>query len=165
MTTTYQSVTRRKGGLKSIALINVDQIIDYEYDKSVFSFTNLTLQSGAEFCNICYIESTAYYLETTVIDKGSPRVTHDLLFSLSEADTQTDEFLTSLAEGAISGVAALITDNNSKSFLVGFTPNFLGERALKLSKLYSDSALQLSAKPLSVITLSSEDTVRAIGVS
>lgn len=113
-------------------------------------------------CEINLCEDTASYIESFYRDKGCCRVVHELSFVVYSAENESYEFLTKLLQAKIGGVVAIVTDNASRRYLVGYSYLFGSERALLLSQGISDSASSLSDQPLTAISLSCEDTAKAL---
>ncbi len=162
MLSRYESACNNKGGIKSIKLIDAREFLGCDYDKQSRCFSNIKLSEGAEFCNISYYENSAYYSESTKLDKGHTRVSHSLNFSLCDTDEPTQSLVDKILDGSIRKLIALVTDNNSNTYLVGYSSQFLSERPLKLSLSSNDTAYSLSSRPMNTISLSSEDVSKAL---
>ncbi len=162
MSTLFQSVSRRKGGLRSIKMVDVNQLLECQFDTLSGGLVSFTLNEGSEFCNICYKETSASYKETITNDKGCARVKHELGFDIVADDISSSGFIAKLISGAITGVIAKITDNNSRCYLVGLSADFGAELPLKMQNVSSDTNSEFSSYPLLVVSLTSEDNRRAL---
>ncbi|MFI3331308.1 MAG: hypothetical protein R3Y38_05840 [Rikenellaceae bacterium] len=157
-----ESVNRNKGGVKSIKLIDSAKFISCEFCSDNLSISSYELEEGTEFCNISYYEDSAYFNQTFSLDRGFTKVKHELSFYVCDADESTNDFLQLMMFAKIKSLVALVTCNNSDTYLVGFSKEFLAERPLKFSSLETDTAYSPSSRPMTKVCLLSEDTRGAL---
>ena len=156
-----QKYLRRNGGLKDIALINIDAIENAVLNSSQDAYTEIILAEGTKFARYRFFEDEAEYTEYVTRTNGALVVTHTLTFSLDKMGGATSAITEELARESQNGLAAIVTTVNEDSFLVGYSPEFKKERPLRLVSIKGASGHHLSDPTRETVILRSEDISKA----
>ncbi len=156
-----QKYIRRNGGLKNIALINIDSIENASLNSEQNAYTEITLAEGSGFAKYRFFEDEAEFTETVTRTNGALVVTHTISFALDKMGGATSAIIEELARESQNGLAAIVTTVNDDSFLVGYSPEFKKEYPLRLVSITGESGRQLSDPTRETIILRSEDISKA----
>lgn len=155
-----KSCGKRSGGIRSLDIVSVNDIVSAEYDHSG-NCSGITLKENAEFARYDFREDEAEYTEQIYTDKGVVRVKHTLEFAMERPDGQSAKAVNQLIGECPDGLAAIITTNSNISFLVGYSRKFGAEQPLRLSKSTMDTGRKPADFTAETITLVSEDDSKA----
>ena len=148
------------GGIKHIYLAATTDIISVTCDNN--TVTGIQMNDSAFFVNYDFQEDNASYTENASLSDGSYYVEHTLSFSLNNMNTGSLSATEELAEASYDGLIAIVTTNNNESFIIGYTPQFGLERALRLKSVSSDTGKKLKDTTSRNITLYCCDTSGAL---
>ncbi len=146
----------RSGGMKRLFIANVDDVVVFTKVGNVY--TSVTMEAGKVFFEIEFEEDTAERRENGVRENGSSKYTHQWEFFLAKLTPESREILQDIMDASPCGMILIGEDNNSLSWVTGFSEKFLKKRPMKL--LTDDSLAGKVFTDLngSTATLQSEDT-------
>lgn len=146
----------RSGGMKRLFITNVDDIVTFTKVGDVY--TSVTMEAGKVFFEIEFEEDTAERRENVVRENGSGKVTHQWEWFLAKLTAASREILQDVADASPCGMILIGEDNNSISWVTGYSENFLKKRPMKLLTDDSLSGKVFTDLNGSTVVVQSEDT-------
>ena len=149
---TYKPV----GGVAHAALHAADAVVGAQFT---------TEGCAIEFCDeaieVTLRDDGSRLIETTTSDKGLITVNHhlDLVAERNDAEAWLDERFVERATRT--GVVAIVTLNDSRSVVLGYSRHLGAEQPLRLHSLTLDAGLAPSDSPTATLSLCSTDASTA----
>jgi len=157
-----QKYLRRNGGLKSIALADIDSVESAVTDQGRNAWAGIALKDGKKFAVYDFYEDEAEYRENVYVKNGNITVVHELSFTLDRMGGETSVAVGALCNAARNGLAAIVTTANDDTFLVGYSRKFRNECPLRLSSAKGNTGSKLAGTTGETIVLRGEDTSKAL---
>lgn len=156
-----RTLGRRNGGIRSIALIEAKSLSSATYTSAEGGYTAITPVSGAYFVKYDFREGEAEYREEVSLPNSSAVVTHQIEFQIDKMSCSTSELVEELTSASPLGFVALVTTTNADLYLVGYSPEFAGERPLQVLSAQGASGKTLADTTQEVLVLQSIDVSKA----
>ncbi len=153
---------KRNGGIRSLALVQAEAVVDAEYDVDAGCWAGLTLSPGTEFTEYHFKEDEAAFTETVASNAAGVLVTHTLSFTLERMDTASAHAVRELCSSAPNGLVAVVTSNNDVSVIVGYSRRFGAAYPLRVQRAAAASGRKLADTSAETVVLVSVDTDKAI---
>ncbi|MDD3108915.1 MAG: hypothetical protein PHV49_06900 [Alistipes sp.] len=161
LTSYTRSSGRKNGGIRTIGLIDQSELVSATYSSADQGYSEITLSEACYFAKYEFREDEAEYKESVSVNHDARVVTHELSFILDKMGNDAAQALTDLLNAHNSGIIALITTTNGDSFLVGYSPEFLKERPLRIDTVNGTTGKQLGDNTREIVTLKSQDVTKA----
>lgn len=166
MRTTLNGYTKQcekiVGGIKSVALVNVQDVEQVKYDYVKNTCKEIVLKTNRKFAHYQFKEDEASYSEQLSRNATAVTVAHRLVLLLERVNSTSKNAVSELLEASNDGVIAVLVDASGLSWVVGHSVRFAGERPLKLARVATSTKERLSQKPEFEITLESYDDSLAV---
>lgn len=159
----YQrSSGKRSGGLRSISLIESDDMLNAVYDREKSIYSQIVLKEECGLKTYEFREGEAFFSEETETVDGTIRVRHEITFSLERPDKDSANAMDEIINASANGIIAVVTTNNGVSFLVGYSEKFGTEQPLRIKNSHMTTGRQFQDITVETITLVSEDCTKAL---
>ena len=163
---TISCSAEKNAGLKYLYLIEQANLTSMTLASgSSSNYDTITLASGAAFKTIGFEQDQAEYRENTEVERRSPKTTHEIEFYVPGVNANNRDALEALKNEVPCGYIAVIEDNNSQKWVIGYSEEFGKERPMRLLTDETTTAKALGETNGSTVTLQSVDTVKAYTVS
>lgn len=146
-----------KGGVESISIFDVEEIISVQYNKANNTLFNLKLRENSNKIEIHLSRGNAQYKEISECKAGMLWVEHILTFTLDGIISEVSSDVKKLQMSNQNGVAAIVKMKNRTSFLVGYSTKLMSESALKFKNVELNSAIMMYDSPSETWKLTSID--------
>ena len=163
MKSTSQSPSHRKpvGGIRSVKLCTTDNIAGVGFSSDATTNASLEFVDSNEVMECSLLEDSSSFEEEFSFDQGVVAVRHTLSLVANRdlaAAWLEAEFC---GELRLKGLCAVVTLNDDRQLLVGYSQRFGGQQPLRVKGIKVWSGVSLSDTPTVTLTLESYDTSAA----
>ena len=152
----------RAGGIKTVHFISAADVTSLTLATgSTTVYGTITLGSGKKFYKYEFEEDMAEFRETTEGNKGSFLVTQEVEMFFPAMDATNLGAIQKLMDESACGLIAVVTDSNDVKWVVGYNPEFLKERPLRVVSDNSTTNKALNETPGSTVVLRAIGTKKA----
>lgn len=156
-----KSHERKHGGVRSIALIPRMYLTSATYNDTGYAYTAFSFSGTTRFEKYEFEEDEAYFKEVVHAQRGSFTVTHEIAFSLERMSGEVTYALNELLKNHSLGMIALVQTTNGDLFVVGYSEEFKGERALRIASMEGMTGSKLTDAAGERVVLRSEDVAKS----
>lgn len=151
---------KRNGGVRALYIARSSDIIGVTYDPSGDNYTTIEMRENA-FARFESREGEVIYREQISMATGMKVVVHQIEFSLSRMGDTTRRVVEELCSASLGGLIAVVETSVGERLLVGYSPKFGFERALKVVGGSATTGSCFDDDTLEYVVLRSDDTDKA----
>lgn len=118
-----KTCTARSGGVKNIWLANRVDIAAAGFTLTSGEYSTVTMESGKVFYKFAFDQDTADFRPVGSIENMSTLVTTEVEFYLGKMSTLMRNAIQELLDVSPCGLVAVVEDNNSVKWVVGYSEN------------------------------------------
>lgn len=158
-----QSTSHRKpvGGIRSVLLSTIDNVAEVEFSAGGVLCTSLKFVDDNAVVECALLDEKSTF-EEEISPEGGVVAVHHRLVLISERDPVDGWLETELWRGGIhKGLCAVVTLNNGRKLLVGYSERFGAEQPLRVVAIKNSSQQRRVDMPTVTLTLENFDTSTA----
>jgi len=155
--------TERSGGATALYLAEVKDVTAFTLGATVDAkkWATVAMKTGTFFKKYEFEKNTVEFKESTARENGSTKVTKTIEFMLPKMSQESRDTVEEIMIASNCGLVAIVEDNNSQKWVVGYTVKHKKDKPLELQTSEATTGKAITDANGDTVILIAEDTERS----